>query len=189
MLRFGKNMSKIGKLPIKIIQGTTVELKDGKVLVTGPKGSIEIQVPRQVEVKIDTENVALSLKKESQDASAIYGTTRALMANAVSGVNTGWSKQLELVGTGFRAEVNNKTLTLTIGYSHPVKIEAPEGISFKVEKNVITVEGINKEIVGQISAKIREVRPPEPYKGKGIKYIDEVIRRKAGKVAKAVGAA
>lgn len=182
-------MSKIGKLPIKITQGTTVEIKDGKVLVTGPKGSLEVNVPKTVEIKNENEFLILTSKKESKEASSIYGTTRAIISNAVSGVNVGWSKKLELVGTGFRAEVNGKTLILTVGYSHPVKIEAPEEISFKVEKNVITVEGIDKETVGQTSAKIREVRPPEPYKGKGIKYIDEVIRRKAGKVAKAVGAA
>lgn len=182
-------MSKIGGLPIKIIEGTTVEIKDGKVLVVGPKGNLEVGIPKTVEVKIDGGALLLSSKKEDKQASSIFGTTRAIIANAVSGVSAGWSKKLELVGTGFRAEVNGKTLILTVGYSHPVKIEAPEGISFKVEKNIITVEGIDKEMVGQISAKVREVRPPEPYKGKGIKYVDEIIRRKAGKVAKAVGAA
>lgn len=189
MPKFGKNMSKIGRLPIKIVEGTTVEIKDGKVLVTGPKGSIETKLPLTVEAKIEGDSLYFSSKKEDKDASSIFGTTRANIANAVSGVSTGWSKKLELVGTGFRAEVNGKTLTLTVGYSHPVKMDAPDEISFKVEKNIITVEGTNKETVGQVSAKIRAVRPPEPYKGKGIKYIDEIIRRKAGKVAKAAGAA
>ena len=119
---------------------------------------------------------------------ALLGTTRARLANAVLGVSAGWEKKLELVGTGFRAEVNGQTLVLTIGYSHPVKIEAPEGISFKVEKNIVTIAGIDKEVVGQIAALARAQRPPEPYQGKGIKYIDEIIRRKPGKAAKTVGA-
>ena len=182
-------MSKIGRLPIKLDQGTTAQIEDGKVLVTGPKGAIETVIPKTVEVKLTGDTLTLSSKKQDKASSSVFGTTRANIANAVSGANTGWSKKLELVGTGFRAEVNGKTLILTLGYSHPVKIDAPENISFKVEKNVITVEGINKETVGQVSATIRAARPPEPYKGKGIKYIDEIIRRKAGKVAKAVGAA
>ena len=102
----------------------------------------------------------------------------------VIGVTEGWSKQLELIGTGYRAEVQGNTLVLTVGYSHPIKIEAPEGVSFKVEKGIITVEGLDRQIIGQISANIRSSRPPEPYKGKGVKYVDEVIRRKAGKAAK-----
>jgi large subunit ribosomal protein L6 len=106
----------------------------------------------------------------------------------VLGVSQGWKKELELVGTGYRAEVTGSTLVLTVGFSHPVKIEAPEKVSFKVEKSIITIEGIDKETVGETSAKIRAVRPPEPYKGKGIKYLDEVVRRKAGKAAKTVGA-
>ena len=106
----------------------------------------------------------------------------------VKGVSTGWSKKLELVGTGYRAEVQGNTLVLTVGYSHPIKIEAPEGINFKVEKGIITVDGVDRAVVGQISANIRGSRPPEPYKGKGVKYIDEVIRRKAGKAAKAATA-
>jgi large subunit ribosomal protein L6 len=116
---------------------------------------------------------------------SLFGTTRALINNDVKGVSEGWSKKLELVGTGFKAELLGSTLSLTVGYSHPVKIEAPEGITFKVEKTFVTVEGINREVVGQVSADIRGVRPPEPYKGKGIKYSDEIIRRKAGKAAAA----
>jgi large subunit ribosomal protein L6 len=118
----------------------------------------------------------------------MHGTWRAIIANMAKGVSEGWSKQLELVGTGYRAEGSERDLTLTVGYSHPVEIKAPEGISFSIEKTLITVEGIDKELVGQVAAKIRNVRPPEPYKGKGIKYIDEVVRRKPGKAAKAQGA-
>ena len=146
-------MSKIGKLPIKLTQGLTVEKKDGKVLVSGPKGNVTIGIPNEVEIKIENEVLSVSLKEKSKDATAIHGTIRALLANAVLGVSQGWTRQLELVGTGFRAEVNGQTLVLTIGYSHPVKIEAPAGVSFKVEKNIITIEGADRDIVGQIAAK------------------------------------
>ena len=120
---------------------------------------------------------------------SLHGTFRSLVNNDVKGVSVGWSKQLELVGTGFRADVQGKNLNLVVGYSHPVKIEAPEGISFKVEKTFITVEGINKETVGQVAANVRAARPPEPYKGKGIKYVLETIRRKPGKAAAKTAAA
>lgn len=182
-------MSKIGKKLIELPQGVTVENKNGEATVSGPKGQVSLTVPTGIETKIEGGRLKVIFKKDEKGTTAVFGTTRARLANAVLGVSQGWSKQLELVGTGFRAEVNDKTLNLTIGYSHPVKIEAPEGISFKVEKSIVTVEGIDREVVGQVAAKIRAARPPEPYKGKGIKYIDEIIRRKAGKVAKAIGTA
>ena len=182
-------MSKIGKLPIKLPQGVTVEIKDGRAHVAGPKGNLEVRLNDEVEIKIEGDVLSVSLKSKKNPAVAIHGTMRAILANAVLGVTEGFSRQLELVGTGYRSEVNDKMLTLTIGYSHPVKIDAPEGVSFKVEKNVITIEGANKETVGQTAARIRAVRPPEPYQGKGIKYVGEVIRRKAGKAAKTVGGA
>ena len=134
-------------------------------------------------------NLLISSKDKSKLGRALYGTIRSLVSNMVKGVSQGWSKTLELVGTGYRAEVSGDTLVLSVGYSHPVKIEAPKGITFKVMKNEVTVEGVDKELVGQISARIREVKPPEPYKGKGISYKGEKIRRKAGKAAKAVGVA
>jgi len=179
-------MSKIGKQPIILTEGVKAEISGQDVTIIGPKGTLKITLSR--EVKINEKDGALIVEQVSGDTSSIFGTSRVLVANMVKGVSEGWTKQLELVGTGYRAEVNGKTLVLTVGYSHPVKIEAPEGIVFKVEKTIVTVEGLNKELVGQIAANIRKVRPPEPYKGKGIKYIDEVIRRKAGKAAKAVGA-
>lgn len=182
-------MSKIGKKPIELPQGTTIEIVEGKALVKGPKGSLMVSIPTEIETKNEAGSFTLSLKGKNKGSTAIYGTVRAIVANAVVGVSQGFSKQLELVGTGFRAEVNGNTLTLTIGYSHPIKIDAPEGITFKVEKNIITVEGLDRELVGQIAAKTRATRPPEPYKGKGIKYVGEIIRRKAGKAAKTVGAA
>jgi large subunit ribosomal protein L6 len=176
-------MSKIGKLPVEITAGATVVVDGRVVKVTGPKGTLELKLPRGIEVEVKDGVVNVSTKGKSKSDVSNHGTIRAIINNNVKGVTTGWSKQLELVGTGFRAELAGKTLSLTVGFSHPVKVEAPEGITFKVEKTFVTVEGPNRELVGQISADIRAVRPPEPYKGKGIKYVDEVIRRKAGKAA------
>ncbi len=176
-------MSKIGKQLIEIPAGVTVDVSKDEAKVTGPKGTLSLTLPHGVEVKVEGNQITVSVKGNSKQMTSLHGTIRALLNNNVKGVSTGWSKQLEMVGTGFRAEVAGKTLTLIIGYSHPVKIEAPEGITFKVEKMIITVEGIDREVVGQVSANIRGVRPPEPYKGKGIKYSDEVIRRKLGKAA------
>ena len=179
-------MSKIGQLPIKVPQGVTVEVSGSNVSITGPKGKLEVNFKKDlVEVKVEEGNVLVTLKKESKIARSLWGTIRMLIANSITGVTEGWKKQLELVGTGYRSEVQGNTLVLTVGYSHPVKIEAPEGITFKVEKSVINVDGIDKQVVGQVSANIRASRPPEPYKGKGVKYVGEVIRRKAGKAAKA----
>ena len=179
-------MSKIGQLPVEIPQGVTVEVTGGTVSVTGPKGKLEVHFKKDlIEVKVEENKVLVTLKKESKLGRSVWGTTRMLIANHIKGVTEGWKKQLELVGTGYRSEVQGNTLVLTVGYSHPVKIEAPEGITFKVEKSVINVDGIDKQVVGQVSANIRASRPPEPYKGKGVKYVGEVIRRKAGKAAKA----
>lgn len=177
-------MSKIGQLPIQTPSGVTVEITNKTINVNGPKGKLSIVVDDLVTVKQEESNLIISVSKETKFAKSIWGTTRKLISNMVKGVADGWSKQLELVGTGYRAEVQGNTLVLTVGYSHPIKIEAPTGVSFKVEKGIITVDGIDRQIVGQISANIRSSRPPEPYKGKGVKYIDEVVRRKAGKAAK-----
>lgn len=181
-------MSKIGRLPITIPTGTTVEVSGSTVKMAGPKGTLSRILPRGIEVTQEGNELKVTAKGKSKTLMTLYGTTRALINNDVTGVSTGWAKKLELVGTGFRAESNGKTLTLTVGYSHTVPVEAPEGITFKVEKMIITVEGISREDVGQMAAIIRAVRPPEPYKGKGIKYVDEVIRRKAGKAAAKAGA-
>lgn len=181
-------MSKIGRQPILIPVGVTVEITGRTVKVTGPKGTMEKHLPREIDLTVEGNEIKVSAKGKSKTAMSLFGTTRSLINNDVKGVSVGWNKKMELVGTGFRAEVTGSTLTLIVGYSHPVKIEAPEGISFKVEKTFVTVEGIDRAVVGQISADIRAVRPPEPYKGKGIKYVDEVIRRKAGKAAAKAGA-
>lgn len=181
-------MSKIGKKLIQIPAGITVEVKDGKVLVKGPKGEIEKKLPDKIFVKIADGNVEVLRKDNTKLSLALHGTWRSIINNMIKGVMEYHQKSLELVGTGFRAEVSGDTLTLMVGYSHPVKIKSPAGISFKVEKNLISVSGIDKEKVGEIAAKIRAVRPPEPYKGKGIKYVDEILRRKPGKAAaKATG--
>lgn len=179
-------MSKVGQLPITIPNGVTVEISGGNVLVSGPKGKLEFNFKKDLlDVKIEEGKVVVTPKKDSKIARSAWGTTRMIISNHIKGVTEGWKKQLELVGTGYRSEVQGNTLVLTVGYSHPVKIEAPEGITFKVEKSVINVDGIDKQVVGQVSANIRASRPPEPYKGKGVKYVGEVIRRKAGKAAKA----
>jgi large subunit ribosomal protein L6 len=181
-------MSRIGRLPIGLPEGVTAEVKAGEVVITGPKGSLSRKIPVRVEVEIKDNILTVSSKSKTKQGAATFGTTRAHLANMVLGVSQGWKKELELVGTGYRAEVAGSSLVLTVGYSHPVTIEAPEGVAFKVEKSMITIEGVDKEAVGETAARVRAVRPPEPYKGKGIKYIDEVIRRKAGKAAKTVGA-
>lgn len=184
-------MSKIGKQPITIPAGATVEVSGHTVVTKGPKGTLTRRFAPEINVEIKEGKVYVSAKGTGKYVMSLFGTTRALINNDVIGVTEGWSKKLELVGTGFRAEVSGAELSLTVGYSHPVKLKAPEGIAFKVEKLIVTVEGCDRETVGQVSANIRAVRPPEPYKGKGIKYVDEVIRRKAGKAAaaKTAGAA
>lgn len=180
-------MSKVGQAPIEIPEGVTVEVKDKVVHVSGQKGSLNFELGRNISAEVKDNILQLSAKNESRPTREMFGTSRAILANMVKGVKDGWEKKLELVGTGYRAELKGNSLSLTVGYSHPVEIEAPDGISFKVEKNDITVEGPDKHLVGEIAAKIRAVRPPEPYKGKGIKYKDEVVRRKPGKAAKGVG--
>jgi large subunit ribosomal protein L6 len=180
-------MSRVGKLPVQIPDGVKVDIEKNVVKVTGPKGNLEWKFPRTINVKVVDGSVKVSSKGHTKSAKSMHGTSRALIFNMIKGVTEGWSKVLELVGVGYRASVSGNTLSLTVGFSHPVEIEAPEGITFKVEKSDITVEGIDKELVGLVSSRIRAVRPPEPYKGKGIKYKDEEIVRKAGKAAKATG--
>ncbi len=178
-------MSKIGQLPVQILSGANVEVSDKKVLISGPKGNLSVSLPNDIEVKVEGQNIIVSAKKDNKATKSNWGTVRMLLSNSIKGVTEGWKKQLELVGTGYRSEVQGNKLVLTVGYSHPIVIEAPEGITFKVEKSIVNVDGIDKQLVGQISANIRASRPPEPYKGKGVKYVGEYIRRKAGKAAKA----
>ena len=179
-------MSKIGKLPIKYENSVQVSEESSVVSVTGPKGSLKFHLPEEVKVSIENDQVIVSRKDDSDRSKAMHGLTRTLIFNMIEGVTKGFEKTLELSGVGFRASVSGSKLTLTVGYSHLVEVEAPEGISFKVVENKITVSGFDKALVGEVASKIRKVRPAEPYKAKGIKYEGEVIRRKAGKAGKAV---
>ena len=182
-------MSKIAKKPIQIKTGVTVSFEGESVKVNGPKGQQDFIIPSGIVAKVEEDKVVISQKNENDDTkSALAGLTRALINNMIIGVSDGFEKKLELSGVGYRAQASGNSLTLSVGYSHPVKIVADPSINFTVTENIILIAGSNKDLVGNVAAKIRAVRPPEPYKGKGIKYVGERIRRKVGKAAKAVGA-
>jgi len=181
-------MSRIGKKPIIITDGVNVEINGNIILVKGPKGELKFQHHPKVKIVKNDKTILIEKSGSSKLANSLHGLTRCLVANMLEGVTKGYEKKLEIKGVGYRAALSGAKLTLTIGYSHPVEITAPEGITFQVQKNTITVSGIDKQKVGQIAAEIRSVRKPEPYKGKGIKYADEIIQRKAGKAAKSANA-
>jgi large subunit ribosomal protein L6 len=182
-------MSKIAKKPIVLKEGINIDLKEGIVKVVGPKGELSYKISQGVNVEIDGNNLWVSQDRTTdKKTGALLGLTHALIANMVKGVESGFEKKLELSGVGYRAQVSGDTLTLSLGFSHPVVFKAPQDINFAVSEGIITVSGLDKGLVGNVASKIRDVRPPEPYKGKGIKYQNEKIRRKAGKAAKAVGA-
>jgi len=175
-------MSRIGNKPITIPAGVEVKLDGNKFIAKGPKGQLERELSDEIKVNIDGTEITFERPNDLPSIRALHGTTRANVNNLIIGVSQGFEKKLELVGVGYRVQANGKGLTLALGYSHPVEIEAVEGITFKVEGNTkISIEGIDKQLVGQIAANIRAKRPPEPYKGKGVKYADEAIRRKEGK--------
>ena len=175
-------MSRIGKQPIAIPDGVTVTRDDSTVQVKGPKGTLSEKLPASIAIEIAGGQVTLSRPDDSQRNRSLHGLARALLANMVRGVTEPFSKNLEIQGVGYRAEVKGKSLVLLVGYSHPVEIAIPEGLSVSVDRNVrISVEGISRQSVGQFAANIRSVRPPEPYKGKGIRYAGEQVRRKVGK--------
>lgn len=181
-------MSRVGSVPIIIPEAVNVEIDGHHVLVKGPQGVLEADFRPEIKIEQEDGKILVKRKKEDKLSKSLHGLTRSLIANMVLGVEKGWQKKLELVGVGFRAQTSGEKLTLAVGFSHSVEINAPEGIKFTVEDNTkITVVGIDKELVGQVAAKIRAVRRPEPYKGKGIRYAGEYIRRKAGKAGK-VGA-
>lgn len=181
-------MSKIGKIPVLIKEGVTVAFEDSVIKITGPKGNLSFKIPKGIKAEvIDGKIIVSQDKKNDSLTSALFGLTRAIIANIVTGVSIGFEKKLELSGVGYRAQAAGNTLTLFVGFSHSVVIK-DENVNFAVEDNIITVSGIDKTKVGDIAAKVRAIRPPEPYKGKGIKYQGERIRRKAGKAAKAIGA-
>lgn len=178
-------MSRVGKAPVKIHQGVKVDIKEGLVKVEGPKGKLSHQLPRGVTAKIENGAVLVTCDvKQAPNASALHGLSRSLIHNMVHGVHTGFTRELDVVGVGYRAAVKGNMLTLTVGYSHPVDYELPAGIAAKVENNThIVVSGSDKMLVGLVAAKIRGFKEPEPYQGKGIKYSDEHIVRKQGKAA------
>jgi large subunit ribosomal protein L6 len=178
-------MSRVGKVPVKILQGIKIDIKDGIVKVEGPKGKLSHKLPRGVNAKIENGTV-LVIRNDAivPNASSLQGLTRTLIYNMVQGAHTGFTKELDVVGVGYRASTKGNVLTLTVGYSHPIEYELPQGIAAKVENNTrVIVSGADKILVGMVAAKIRSFKKPEPYQGKGIKYVDEHIVRKQGKAA------
>jgi len=181
-------MSRIGKLAIAIPKGVKVAVQGAAVTVEGPKGKDQHAVPAKIAVAVDDGTVRVSRSDDENATRALHGLVRKLIANSVTGVSTGFTRTLEIIGVGYRAEVKGKALQLSLGYSHPIVYQLPPGVEAKVDRQVIvTLEGNNKQVLGEVCAQIRALRPPEPYKGKGIKYAGEHIRRKAGKAAGAAG--
>ena len=175
-------MERVGRKVITIPSGVELKQEGNKITVKGPKGQLEREFSPEITVKVENGEINVTRPNDLPDIRALHGTTRAVLNNMIVGVSQGFEKKLELVGVGYRVQAAGNGLTLSLGFSHPVEIEPVEGITFKVDGNTkISVEGINKELVGQIAANIRAKRPPEPYKGKGVKYADEQIRRKEGK--------
>jgi len=177
-------MSRVGLKPIPIPSGVTVDLKMPVVTVKGPRGTLTQTVPDLCDVRMEGDTIFVTRPAETRELRSMHGLTRTLIANMVDGVSQGFSKELEIVGVGYKAEAQGRKLVLTLGFSHPINFDVPEGITIETpEPTKIKVSGIDKQQVGQIAANIRGLRPPEPYKGKGVKYIDEYIQRKAGKSA------
>lgn len=181
-------MSRLAKKPVKLPEGVTLKEETGVLFFKGPKGEFKVPVLPFVEVKTNEGVAEISVVNNVRQARANVGTMWSLVKNASEGVSAGFSKVLQIEGIGYRAALDGKNLMLSLGYVHPVKFEIPEGISITVEKSIVTVSGIDKQLVGETAAKIRELKKPEPYKGKGIRYQNEVVRRKAGKKVAAAGA-
>jgi large subunit ribosomal protein L6 len=177
-------MSRIGRKPIQIPEGVQIDVKSGGVTVKGPKGELNQSVDRDMKVQVDDATLTVQRPTDRGDHRALHGLTRSLIANMVEGVTEGFERRLEIQGVGYRANLRGKTLEMSLGYSHPVAIEAPEGIEFEVpQPTEVVVRGIDKQLVGEIAARIRKSRPPEPYKGKGVRYQGEHVARKVGKRA------
>jgi large subunit ribosomal protein L6 len=174
-------MSRVGKKPIPIPKEVTIDLKDDLLTVKGPKGELKRKIHPNIQIEMTEDTLAVSVENTSKESRSLHGLFRALIANMVTGVTTGFQRKLEIVGVGYRGEVSGRKATFNLGYSQPVVFELPEGIEATIEKNKMTLSGIDKELVGRTAAKIRSFRSPEPYKGKGIKYEEETIKRKAGK--------
>jgi large subunit ribosomal protein L6 len=177
-------MSKIGKRPIAIPEGVAVEMAGRKLKVKGPKGALELDLHKEVKLEIEENKITVNRAVNNRQASAIWGLTRALVSNILTGVKDGYEKKLELQGVGFRMSIQGKKLVMALGFSHPVEIEIPEGLAAKIEEgNVLSISGIEKQKVGQFAANVRALKEVEPYKGKGFRYVGEKVRRKAGKKA------
>jgi large subunit ribosomal protein L6 len=182
-------MSRVGKQPIPLVDGVSVEQKGGEIHVQGPKGKLSAKIPSEITMHIEDGQVTFERPDERKPTRALHGLARALVANMVHGVVTPFVKTLEIQGVGYRADVSGKTLNLLLGFSHPVAIPIPEGLQVAVDRNVmISVTGIDRQQVGQFAADLRSLRPPEPYKGKGIRYENEQVRRKVGKAGASAGA-
>ena len=178
-------MSRIGKLPVHIPDGVEVKVENNLVSAKGPMGSESVQIREEIEVKIDGKEIVLTRKNDDRKSRSLHGLSRTLVQNMVTGVKDGFTKKLEIQGVGYRAQMQGTAINLQLGYSHPIVIEPPQGIKIAVEANTkITVTGSNKQMVGDVAAQIRSKRPPEVYKGKGIRYEGEFVRRKAGKAGK-----
>ena len=187
-------MSRIGKQPVKISQGTEIKIEGDAIKVKGSKGELSFDLPSGIKAEMKKDNILISPKnketeqselsgKKTKETNALWGLTRALIFNMVKGVTEGFEKKLEIQGVGYKASIQGNKLVMHLGFSHPIELETPEGVELKVEKNIIIVSGIDKQKVGQTAAKIRDFKKPEPYKGKGIRYEGEKVRRKAGKKA------
>jgi len=176
-------MSRIGRLPIAVPAGVTVNVTpENEVAVKGKNGELKATFSKEIEIKQDGDTITLARSSEQKQIKALHGLTRALLANMITGVSDGFTKTLEVVGVGYRAQLQGKKLNLGLGFSHPIEIDQPEGITFEVPNaNTIVIKGVDKQVVGQVAANIRKIRPPEPYKGKGIRYQGEYVRRKVGK--------
>lgn len=178
-------MSRIGQKPIKIPAGVKIDYHDSLLMVEGPRGELKQKIRPEIEVKVKDGQIMVNRKKNDKFSRSLHGLTRTLIANMITGVTKGYSKVLKLVGTGYRVQKDGDKLNLSLGFSHPVIIEPIEGIQFEIEgKDIIKISGFDKALVGQIAAKIRQIRPPEPYKGKGIRYLDEEVKQKPGKAGK-----
>jgi large subunit ribosomal protein L6 len=177
-------MSRIGKQPVPIPDGVEVDVQPGTVAVKGPKGELSQAIDRDMTVTVDDGNVVVTRPTDRGDHRALHGLTRSLIANMVEGVTEGFEKRLQIQGVGYRAQLKGKALEMSLGYSHPVSLPAPEGIEFEVpQPTEVIVRGIDKQLVGEMAARVRKSRPPEPYKGKGVRYVDEHVARKVGKRA------
>lgn len=175
-------MSRIGRMPITVPTGVNIDITDDSVIVKGPKGTLAQTVPEGISVRREDGQLLVERASDHRTHRSLHGLTRSLINNMVVGVSQGFEKRLEIVGTGYRAQATGDSFTIAVGFSHPVVVKAPEGVAFNMDGPRMVISGINKQVVGELAAQIRRIRPPEPYKGKGIRYQGEYVRRKAGKV-------